>query len=732
MQKLPLKKLRLSLHLLYSKNIIYFYPTVIIISTKLRTGDTDMKNKKFGNLMIALLCTSLASSLLISGCNDAEKKDTSETSAKTTDSSDSSNEIVELSYNEGTATKITLNGDSASVSGKGAKTDKSTVTINDKGTYIVSGNLKNGQIIIDAGEDDTVNIILNNADIHFSDGPAIYAPKCSETVISLETGTTNSISDDGVYTGSDSDDSEVPNAALYIQDNLTILGGGTLNVTSDRNNGITAKDTLNIKSGTINVTSEHHGISGKDNLNVSGGNITVESRDGDGMRSNYNKTEDETMGNVNIENATISIKAANDGIQAERVLTVKSGDITVTTGNGASDAASSANSDTTDSMKALKAGTAVNIDGGNITVDAYNDSVHSNGDVTVTNGTMTLKSGDDAFHADNNLNISGGNITVEQSHEGLEADNINISGGTVDLTADDDGVNCSGGNDFSGLGGMDGGRGFGRKIPQNFEQTNDTSDTSTGALKISGGTIYVNAQGDGLDSNGNLDISGGTVIINGTTQSGNGILDHDGSCTLTGGTLIGAGTSDMLEMPSANGQNIATVLFEQKQSAGTSVYLTDNSGKVLAAMSPVKEFGCIVFSTADLKTGETYKVYTGGTVTGDNVQGYYTKPEVTSEGTLYSTFTISETLTYADSSGNTTYNGGMGNFGGKGGRGGFGGMNGQQPDTPPDAAGGQQSGTMPDTTDGQQPAPPNGTDGRQPTPPGEIQQSSLQNNNQSI
>ena len=667
-----------------------------------------MRSNKFGKLIIALLCTSLAGTAFLSGCSDNKTTDDSNPSSVVNDASTTDSKIMDLSYDESKATKITLSGDTASVSGGGAKVDGNIVTVSDKGTYIISGTLKNGQIIVDAGENDTVNIILKSADIHFSDGPAIYASKCAETFISLESGTTNSISDDGVYTGSDSDDSEVPNAALYIQDNLTILGGGTLNVTADRNNGITAKDTLNIQSGTINVISEHHGISGKDNLNVSGGSITVETRNGDGMRSNYNKTEDETKGNVTIENAAISIKAANDGIQAERVLTVKSGDITVTTGNGASDTASSANSDTTDSMKALKAGSAVNIDGGNITVDAYNDSVHSNGDITVTNGTMTLKSGDDAFHADNTLNISGGDITVEQSHEGLEADNINISGGTVDLTSDDDGVNCSGGNDFSGLGGMDGGRGFGRKIPQNFEQTNDTSDTSTGTLKISGGTIYVKAQGDGLDSNGNLDISGGTVVINGTTQSGNGILDHDGSCTLTGGTLIGAGTSDMLEMPSANGQNIAAVLFEQNQSAGTSVYLTDNSGKILAAMSPVKEFGCIIFSTADLKTGETYKVYTGGTVTGDNVQGYYTKPEVTSEGTLYSTFTISETLTYADSSGNTTYSGGRGNFGGMGGRGGFGGM------------GGQQSGTMPDTTDGQMPAPPHGTNGRQPTLPGEI------------
>ncbi len=654
-----------------------------------------MKNRKFGSFMIALLCTSISSTMFLSGCSSNEKDDTSQSSQSVSNTSDSSNEPVYVSYDEDSATKIKLNGDSASVGGSGAKADKNTVTVSDKGTYIISGSLKNGQIIIDAGENDTVNIILDNADIHFSDGPAIYAQKCAETVISLKDGTTNSISDDGEYTASDSDDSDVPNAALYVQDNLTVLGGGTLNVNAERNNGITAKDTLNIKSGTINVTSKHHGISGKDNLNISGGNITVESLGGDGMRSNYNKTDDETMGNVNIENAAISIKSANDGIQAERTLTVKSGNITISTGGGSS---GTSETDASESMKALKAGTAVNIDGGKITVDAYNDSVHSNGDVTVTDGTLTFKSGDDAFHADNTLNISGGNITVAQSHEGLEADNINISGGTIDLTSDDDGINCSGGNDFSGLGGMDGGHGFGRQIPADFEQTGDTSDTSKGSLKISGGTIYVNSQGDGLDSNGDLDISGGTVVINGTTQTGNGILDHDGNCTVTGGTLIGAGTSDMLEMPSSDGQNIATVLFEQKQSAGTLVYLTDSSGKVIVSIAPVKEYSCVMFSSAELKTGETYKAYTGGTISGDNVQGYYSKPEISTEGTLYSTFTISETLTYANSSGNTTYNGGMfgkgggmGNMGGRPGRGEFGNMpDNQQPATPPNGINGEQ------------------------------------------
>ena len=701
-----------------------------------------MKKRNYTNtFIIALLTAAMAGSMILTGCS-ASDTDTSaassvsssvsassagaETVSTPSDSTASTVTVdsndTDSSYNESESVKITLNGSSADINGNGAKADGGTITISAAGTYIISGTLDDGQIVIEAGKNDTVKLILNNATIKSSTTAAIYASKCEKTIIVLEDGTTNTISDGSNYTDTtetsdteDDSDSNSPNAAIFIQDDLTILGTGTLNVTGNSNNGITSKDTLKITSGTINVTAVHHGITGKDNLYISGGTVNVTSTSGDGLRSTYSDTDKEEKGHIYIENADITVTAGKDGIQAEKNLIINSGTINIVTNDGAPESTSntsqggfgfnqgsnSTSSDST-SAKGLKAGSNITINDGAITIDSYDDAIHSNGDVTISGGTINIKTGDDAVHADNTLTIKNGTITISQSYEGLEGTAIDISGGTIDLTASDDGVNASGGNDGSGFGNFDGGRGFGPFAGQQFNTQNtsaedgnseftviqtantadnaDSSSSLSTALNISGGTLYVNAQGDGLDSNGNMNISGGTIIINGTTNNGDGILDHDGTCIVTGGTIIGAGTSGMLEMPSASStQTTVAVLFDQTQSAGTLVYITDESGNILAAMAPEKNYSCLIFSSSELSSS-TYNVYIGGTATGDAVNGYYNKA-VVSGGTLYTSFTPSDIVTYVDSNGVTSYSGGMG--GGRGQMtGGFGGDNGQTPQMP--------------------------------------------------
>lgn len=739
------------------------------------------------NFIIALLCTVLAGSMLLTGCNNAESdsSDVSGSSGSSVSSSQSSEsentvsasestastvsfdtEDTDNSYDESGSTQIKLNGSSATVSGSGAEVKGTTITISKAGTYVISGKIDDGNIVIAAGKDDVVKLVLDNAEINSKTTSAIYASKCSKTILLLQDGTTNTVSDGSDYvtstddddetstassssensdSDSDDSDSDSPNAAIYIKDDLTILGSGTLNVKGNANNGITSKDTLRITSGTINVTAAHHGINGKDNLAIEDGTITVTATTGDGLRSTYSKDNTE-KGNVHIEKGNITITCGKDGIQAERNLTVNNATITITAGGGAgsSSANNSSNNNfdfrgndgnsntSTESIKGLKAGETLTVNGGTITIDSYDDSLHSNGDLTITGGTIKVKSGDDGVHTDNVLTIKNGNVTVEQSYEGLEGNIINISGGTTDVTASDDGINCSGGNDGSGFGGMDGNMQFGRGggmrgISDNQNNgnqqpnmqntanaaptaaTNDSSDSSSNenpALNISGGTVYVNAQGDGLDSNGDLNITGGTIVVNGTTNSGDGIIDHDGNCTISGGTLIGAGTSGMLEMPSDEStQKTIAVLFDQTQSANTLVYIADSSGNVLAAITPEKNYGCVIFSSPDLKNGETYTVYTGGKATGDSTHGYYSKA-VVSDGTAYTTFTLGDdAVTYINASGITSYSGGMG-----GGRGGFNrglNNNGQTPDSTQMPSNGQAQ--MPDNAQ-----MPNGGQGQMP------------------
>ncbi len=686
------------------------------------------------SLMIALFCTIFTSATMLSGCSDNAKEGSqisittsSETEIITSGTLSSSSAPEEDSAASkaasGTSTasgtdssenvKVKFSGTTAEISGPGAAIDGSTLTITAAGTYELSGTWQDGQVHIKAGKDDTVRLILNGVSLSHSKGAAIYAEKCSETILQLASDTDNTVIDSGSTgqteeasvseTGStsDSSDNDTPNAAIFIQDDLTILGDGTLTVTGSHN-GITSKDNLTITGGTLNVTADHHGITGKDNLTIDGGTVNVTAKKGDGLRSTYSDTAKTDKGHITVNSGTVTVNASEDGVQAEKNLTINNGTLNVTTGGGAGEVKSNTpdgfpggfpggnrqeqkTTENEDSKKGLKAGSDIIINGGVITLDTYDDAIHANADTAINNGTLTIRTGDDAIHADNILNISGGTTLITQSYEGLEAIQINISDGSVDITASDDGINAAGGNDNSGFGNFDGQMDFGGRHhmsavtspdtnPTIMQTTAETSDHSSesateSALNISGGTICVNAGGDGLDSNSTLNISGGTIIINGPSAGGNGIIDHDGTCKVTGGFLIGAGTSDMLEMPGSDStQKTVAITLNQTLNAGTLIYVLDGSGQVIAAMQPEINYGCLILNRSLLKDGETYTVYTGGTVTGTALHGYYSDAAV-SGGTQFTAFTASDAVTYVNENGVTTGN----NFGGMGGPGGMGG-----------------------------------------------------------
>ena len=709
--------------------------------------------------LTTLICASLTGTVLLTGCSGGASESSHPliTSADPSSSSNGipssaetpkvtfSEEDTSTDYSESESTVIKLSGKTAEINGSGASMDGSTLKITSAGTYILSGELSDGQVVISAGKKDTVRLVLDNASITSSTAPAIYSEKCGKTILLLKKDTSNTLTDGSSYVSENTEeDSDSPNAAVYCKDDLTILGEGALTVNGNARNGITGKDIVRISGGAITVNASHNGITGRDALAIEGGSITVKTTDGDGLRSTYTDTDKTENGHITIENAAINIEAACDGIQAAKDLSVGSGTITITTNGGAGEVKTqqgarpgfnSNQSSTEESRKGLKAGSNLSITGGTVTVDSCDDAIHSNGDVFIKNGTLDIKAGDDGIHADSALSVSGGSITISQSYEGFEAIAVDISGGVIDITSSDDGINAAGGNDGSGFGGFDGNMDFGGRqgpggrgnfqpgqqpgdMPSDFQPSNLPSDFQPGdmpsdfqpgdmpsdfqpgdmpsdfqpgqqsgntppaqpsgsnnentqseqssgstlstAVNISGGTLYINSQGDGLDSNSALNISGGTIVINGTTQGGNGIIDHDGSCAVTGGLLIGTGTSDMLEMPGETStQKTAVFLFDQTQQAGTLVYVSDSKGNILAAIAPEKTFSCVILSSPDLKEGETYTVFTGGTASGDSTHGYYSKATVTG-GTQFTTFTASDTVTYVNKDGVTSYSGGFG------------------------------------------------------------------------
>jgi hypothetical protein len=581
-------------------------------------------------------------------------------------------------------TYIELDGTSASFDGAGAVfVTNNVVTIRAAGVYVISGNLDDGQIIIDAEDKGTVKLVLNGASINSSNQAPIYVKNAGKTIVSLPEGTDNTLSDGTEYVLEDSSDE--PNAALFSKDNLTINGTGKLTVHGNYNNGITSKDELRITGGIIEIDSVDDGLMGRDVVAVKEGTITIKAG-GDGIKSSNDK--DSSKGNIALEGGTYDITASKDGMQAEVSLLIADGDYTISSGGGSpetvatkgNDMRPTGNESTTttttetesESAKGLKATIDVAIGGGSFNIDSSDDAVHSNNSVTITGGEMTIASGDDGIHGDTAVLTKGGKINITKSYEGIESKVISIADGEIDVTASDDGINVGGGNDGSGM---------------DFQST----ETEENLLSITGGTVTVNAAGDGLDSNGSIQMTAGTVLVNGPTESMNGSLDYDQSFEMTGGFLIAAGSSGMLQATSEQStENAIVMTYPDTQAAGTLLHLEDNDGNTVATFAPEKDYQAVFISSPNLEKDKDYMLYSGGTSTGKEADGLYSDGDYTG-GTKVVEFTISDTVTWLNEAGVTTES--SGGPGGGGMRGG-----GQRPDrgqTPPTG----------DTPDGSQTTP---------------------------
>ena len=243
-----------------------------------------------------------------------------------------SEEKLDASWNEKSAVKITLNGDSVTADDKNVEVDGSKVTITGAGTYVLSGTISDGQIVVDSDDKDSVRLVLNGAEITCSNSSAIWV-KAGDTIITLADGTENTLTDGAEYT-TDSEDDE-PKAAVYAKDDLTFNGSGSLTVNGNYKNGIQCKDALKFVSGTYTITAANIGLVGKDSVSIKDGTYTITSG-GDGIKST--NTDETDKGYVIIDGGTFTITAEGDGIQAETLLRVNDGDFTITTGGGSENA----------------------------------------------------------------------------------------------------------------------------------------------------------------------------------------------------------------------------------------------------------------------------------------------------------------------------------------------------------------------------------------------------------
>ena len=568
----------------------------------------------------------------------------------------------DASWQAAGATVITFRDGGADIAGSGATLTGGIVTLSLPGTYVLEGSASDAQLIVYTELDDAVRLVLNGVTLSNADTSPIQVRKGKKLVMTLADGTENLLSD-GVAGQEATLGDDDPDAVIWSKGDITLNGTGSLTVEANRKIGISSKDGLKIMSGSIHVTAVSDGIRARDYVAVAGGDVTVESG-ADGIQASNDEAADK--GFVAIEGGRIRITAQKDGIQAETDILLLAGDIAIVSGggsangevhqqtdmrggsNGQTTTSTAATSDTSDSMKGLKAADGILVAGGTLAVDAADDAIHSDNVVRIEGGSLTLAAGDDALHGGSAVTVEDGAIDITTSYEAVESLVITINGGQIDMVSTDDGFNCAGGVDnSSGMQGM-------------------FAVTEGAMLTINGGTIHLNAGGDGLDSNGSISMTGGTVVVYGPTANNNGSIDYNGTFQLTGGSLLAVGSAGMAEAPDATStQNILSIVLNQTQTAGTLVRIVNASGETVLAAVPEKDYQSVVFSSAALKTGETYAVCTGGTATGTVVDGVYSDGAY-SGGTEQASVTVSSVLTTSGTAGGM----GGGMAGMKGGMGG--------------------------------------------------------------
>ncbi|HAJ65948.1 MAG TPA: hypothetical protein DCM61_05155 [Clostridiales bacterium] len=376
---------------------------------------------------------------------------------------------------------ITLTGSSAEVSGGGVSIDGSVVTIASPGEYSVLGNLNNGCIVVNTGEvKGDVSLTLDNCSITCLDGPAIRVEQAKNFDLILGDGTENRLVSG---TAESAPVTKLEGAALFSEDDLDILGGGSLEISGYLNNGITCKDDLDIMGGTLTVTAVNNGIKGSESVEITGGAISVTAGN-DGIKSTSAKKEGK--GYVQISDGTITVDAVGDGISAETTMEITGGAISVTT-TGDRELISS---------KGLKANGALTISGGELTLASEDHAIHSTSDLIVSGGTISaLSHAGKGLSSHATLTVSGGKIDLKSGDDGVAAlSALAISDGEITVLAGADGLKAG------------------------------NKETASGTIDISGGTITVNAYGDAIDAKTSAAISGGSFVGTGASKQPQGFV----------------------------------------------------------------------------------------------------------------------------------------------------------------------------------------------------------------
>ena len=449
----------------------------------------------------------------------------------------------------------------------GVSVENGTITITSGGTYRLSGEY-NGQVKIEAAKTDTVRLVLDNAKITNSTGAAINVVSAAEAIIYTAAGTTNTVADEANYTATGDDD---PDAAIYSTANLTLTGEGSLSVKGAYEEGIHTTGGLVIASGTLEVNAANTGIKGKDYVDITGGIVNVTAAQ-DGIKST--NTDDESMGFTRLSAGSVTVSAGDDGLKAPHALEISGGTLNIEKSNEGIEAQY------------------INILDGDVTVNSTDDGINA-----------SLKDSSSDTSSDTTSGTATTGQQTQQNQNG-QVQQAPAGGGAAP-------------------GGSQGSTGQNQNMPQ--PPTDGTMPGGGGgtfevvdaAINISGGTVTVNAEGDGIDSNGTATFSGGTVTVNGPTAGGNNALDSNGDLLLNGGTVTAGSTADMFEAPSsASTSGYLKITDSSALTQGSTVQVTDSSGTVVANYKiTTSGVQLVLVSNKNIVKGQSYTVsVTSGSV----------------------------------------------------------------------------------------------------------------------
>ena len=461
------------------------------------------------------------------------------------------------------AVSVKLTGTGAEISGAGAEFKDGTLKITKGGTYVLSGRL-DGQILLETDKKEEVTLYLNGVEIASEGAYAIASVKGKAVTMILADGTENTLTAKGI---ADEDNArteeEEADAAIYVKNDLTMDGTGSLSITS-AGKGIHAKDNLVLADGVIDITSADDAFNGKDSITADGGTFTVtvtDTEEGKAMTS---------RGAVTLNGGTMTVAASNEGIEGLTVI----------------------------------------VNGGFWDVTAADDGVNAR---EKTETEETTESTENAESTETKETAE-----TAESTETAEIPQGNPPEGAPENMPQDGG--------FDGMpphGGFGGRGGFGGMTEEEMAAERLKSQYNEKCqILVNGGTLIVNSSGDGLDSNGDIHINGGEVYVSSAEDSGNTALDWNGAGYVDGGILIAAGMPGMAEAVSdESGQNILTVCYENQIAAGTEISVKDPEGKVIMGWTVPKAFQSLQLSASGLETDKTYTVTAGETENSVTITG---------------------------------------------------------------------------------------------------------------